>query len=232
MKKEIDAFIKHEVWTPVVNPTVQIVKSAILTKLVFKTKGSGPNTIYKSRLVAQGFRQSDYGLDTYAPVASPSAIRLLLSLAVKRKFKIFQFDISNAFLQGHMDPEHGDVYVLVPPGTGYPEKTVMLLHKGLYGLKQSPRLWNTELVKALLKAGYLQSESDKSIFSKLIDNKLLVVIIFVDDIFCLAELEKLTDDFKSKVLSKFDHKAISPVKTFVGLQINFLKDGSIVLIML
>jgi hypothetical protein len=128
-----------------------------------------------------------------------------------------------------MDPSQGDVFLIVPPGTGYPDKTIMKLFKGLYGLKQSPRLWNLELVKALVKANYLQSELDKSIFYKLIDGKLIVIIIFVDDIFSLTEETHLVNDFKNKVLSKFDHKSIHPVKTFVGLQINFLKDGSIVL---
>jgi hypothetical protein len=229
MKKEIDAFVKHHVWTPVHYPSVEIRREAIPTKWVYKTKRSGSEVIYKSRLVAQGFHQSDFGLETYAPVASPSAIRLLLSLAVKQKFKISQYDISNAFLQGSMDPDHDDVFVIVPPGTGHPDGTIMKLYKGLYGLKQSPRLWNKELVNALLNAKYIQSELDKSIFYKVINGKLLIIIVFVDDLFCLSETSNLVDDFLYTVLSKFEHKSISPVKTFVGLQLIFLADGSTIL---
>ena len=56
----------------------------------------------KARLVAQGYNQEE-GIDfneTFAPVARLKAIRLLLAFACHMKFKLFQMDVKNAFLNG------------------------------------------------------------------------------------------------------------------------------------
>jgi hypothetical protein len=54
----------------------------------------------KARLVAQGFSQVE-GLDfgeTFTPVARPEAIRILLTFAVFKGFKLYQMDVKSAFL--------------------------------------------------------------------------------------------------------------------------------------
>jgi hypothetical protein len=54
----------------------------------------------KAHLVAQGFSQVE-GLDfgeTFAPIARPEAIRILLAFAVSKGFKLYQMDLKNAFL--------------------------------------------------------------------------------------------------------------------------------------
>jgi hypothetical protein len=54
----------------------------------------------KARLVAQGFSQVE-GLDfgeTFTPVARPDAIRILLTFAAFKGFKLYQMDAKNAFL--------------------------------------------------------------------------------------------------------------------------------------
>jgi hypothetical protein len=56
----------------------------------------------KSRLVAQGFSQAkdlEFG-KTFAPVAHLEAIRILLTFAVSKGFKLYQMDVKNAFLNG------------------------------------------------------------------------------------------------------------------------------------
>jgi hypothetical protein len=56
----------------------------------------------KDHLVAQGFSQVedlDFG-ETFAPVARLEAIRILLSFATSKVFKLYQMDVKSAFLNG------------------------------------------------------------------------------------------------------------------------------------
>jgi hypothetical protein len=61
----------------------------------------------KTRLVAQGYSQvegQDFG-KTFAPVARPEAIRILLAFAASKRFKLYQMDVKNAFLNDVIQEE-------------------------------------------------------------------------------------------------------------------------------
>jgi hypothetical protein len=78
--------------------------------------------------VAQYYTQVE-GLDfgeTYAPVATLEAIRILLAYAYAHNIKLYQMDVKSAFLNSYINEE---VYVEQPS------------KKALYGLKQAPRAW-------------------------------------------------------------------------------------------
>ena len=73
----------------------------IPSRYVFKIKNSGP----KARIVAKGFRQVhgvDY-VETFAPVISLTAVRLLLFLVVLLDLEADQMDFITAFLNGSLD---------------------------------------------------------------------------------------------------------------------------------
>jgi hypothetical protein len=60
-----------------------------------------------ARLVAQGFSQVE-GLDfgeTFAPVACLEAIRILLAFVASKKFKLYQMDVKNTFLNDVIQEE-------------------------------------------------------------------------------------------------------------------------------
>lgn len=86
---------------------------------------------YKARLVAKGFTKKYYGLDyqeTFSHVMKMSIVRCLISLAASKNWNLFQLDVNNAFLHGHL---HEEVYmkgVTAPPGH------VCMFKKSLYGL--------------------------------------------------------------------------------------------------
>ena len=104
---------------------------------------------HKARFVARGFTQI-LGLDfdeTFSPVISLTGLRILLALALLYNLEIHQLDVKTAYLNNEIDMV---IYVEQPEGYDsikYPQsKFVCLLKRGLYGLKQSGRLWNQTLI--------------------------------------------------------------------------------------
>ena len=137
----------------------------------------------KARLVAQGYTQVE-GIDfeeTFAPVARLEAIRMTLAFASFNNFKLFQMDVKSAFLNGFINEE---VYVDQPPGFVdhvHPD-FVFKLDKALYGLKQAPRAWYERLSSFLILNDFVKGKVDTTLFTKHVDNDILIVQIYVDDI--------------------------------------------------
>jgi hypothetical protein len=94
----------------------------------------------KAHLVAQGCSQVegiDFG-ETFAPVAHLEAIIILLAIAAFKRFKLYQMDVKNIFLNGVIQEK---VFVRQPPGfenLKYPNRVYKFL-KAWYGLKQAPQ---------------------------------------------------------------------------------------------
>ncbi|GMF26882.1 unnamed protein product [Phytophthora lilii] len=95
-----------------------------------------------------------YGVDyeeTFAPVAKFTSIRIFLGLAVKYNLTVHQMDVKTAFLNGLLDE---DIYMVQPEGYTDEERPDYVCHlkRSLYGLKQSPRMWNQTIVHAQFHA--------------------------------------------------------------------------------
>jgi hypothetical protein len=137
----------------------------------------------KACLVAQGFSQVE-GLDigeTFAHVARPEAIRILLAFAASKGFKLYQIDVKSAFLNGVIQEE---VYVRQPLGFKNPKypDIVYKLSKALYGLKQVTRSWYARLKTFLLEHEYVMGSVDKILFTLNYGTDFLLLQIYVDDI--------------------------------------------------
>ena len=124
---------------------------------------------YKVRLAFDGSRMregEDYD-KTYAPVASWTSIRLLLTFVVAFGWHTQQVDYVAAYTQAPIDH---DMYMEFPRGFTVPggvdRKTFVLkLHRNLYGQKQARRVWYKYLRKCLItKAGFLPSKHDECLF--------------------------------------------------------------------
>ncbi|KAK1629428.1 hypothetical protein QYE76_003743 [Lolium multiflorum] len=139
MDEEFSALSHNNTWHLV---PAEHGRNIIDCKWVYKVKRKADGSIdrYKARLVAKGFKQK-YGVDyedTFSPVVKSATIRLILSLAVSRNWKLRQLDVKNAFLHGVLEEE---VYMRQPPGYFDPSRRghICRLDKALYGLKQAPR---------------------------------------------------------------------------------------------
>ena len=181
MNVEMDALNKNKTWDLVPLPQG---KKDVGCRWVFtlKHKVDGSIDRYKARLVANGYTRTyggDY-LETFAPVAKLNTVRVLLSLAANCDWPLLQFDVKNSFL--HSDLNEG-IYMDLPPGIPVTSKegVVCKLRKSLYGLKQSPRAWFGRFAASMKKFGYVQSNSDHTLFLKRHKGKLTALIIYVDD---------------------------------------------------
>lgn len=69
---------------------------------------------YKARLVAKGYNKR-YGVDyeeVFAPVARLDTVRVILSLATRNGWTVYQLDVKSAFLHGELNEK---VFVAQPP---------------------------------------------------------------------------------------------------------------------
>ncbi len=144
-------------------------RKAVGSKWVYKVKTGADGSIerYKARLVARGFSQS-YGTDydeTFSPVVRQESLRVLIALSVQYGLQLHQVDVTTAFLNGNLEEE---IYMKPPEGfcTTGEDHLVCRLKKSIYGLKQSPKCWNTALGSHLKDMGFIQSTSDPCIYMK------------------------------------------------------------------
>ncbi|KAE8721524.1 hypothetical protein F3Y22_tig00015825pilonHSYRG00003 [Hibiscus syriacus] len=227
MKDEILALEINKTWSVVSLPSGKI---PIGCKWFYRIKYTAAGTIerYKARLVAKGYSQKegvDY-MDTFSPVVKLVIVRLLLAIASVFDWPLFQLDVYNAFLQGDLFDE---VYMELPPGfCSQGENMVCRLQKSLYGLKQASRQWNLKLTEALLGAGYEQSKFDYSLFTMRKDKKIVVLLIYIDDLLITGNDDCLINDLKSFLNKKFKMKDLGELKYFLGLEVMRSKEGILV----
>lgn len=79
---------------------------------------------------------------------------------------------------------------------------VCRLKKSLYGFKKAPRKWCARLDKYLAKLGFSKGTTDSNLYLKEIEDGLLIIIAFVDDIFFGGNDEasnKFLEDMKDEL---------------------------------
>ena len=167
MKTEMKYLQENQVWDLVELPKG---RKTVGSKWVFKVKTGADGSVerYKAQLVAQGYTQklgNDYD-ETFCPVVyvRHESIRVLLALCVQYGLKLHQVDVTTAFLNGNLEEE---VYMAQPEGfvSEGAQHLVCKIKKSIYGLKQSPRCWNTALDKHLKSIGFAQSNCDPCIYT-------------------------------------------------------------------
>lgn len=230
MQREYDALVKNETWSLMPLPHG---KKTIPCRWVYKIKKAtrAEPEVYKSRLVAKGFRQIfgiDYD-DTYAPVVRLTALRVLLTVAIQKKMFVHGMDVKNAFLNGTLNHE---IYMEQPDG--YVDKSnpeyVCRLNKTVYGLKQSPRAWYKTITPVLEAVGVSACPGDSGIFSGSKDGVDVLLAIYVDDLFIACTSMKVMDTIKSKLSSEFAMKDLGMIKSYLAIDIDYRREeGTVIL---
>jgi hypothetical protein len=147
---------------------------------------------FKARccLLGNVMEQSD---QSYAsPTPKLSTLRYALSWAAKTGAAVWSADVEQAFL---LAPPAEPVYCSFPPGFEDPNGKVMFLLKNLYGSTTAPYMFNTYLSNSLILQGFTPSPYDPCLFTKMVNNSLMIVICYVDDSVAIHSDPKVLDEF-------------------------------------
>ncbi|MCG3770784.1 MAG: hypothetical protein JW384_01962 [Nitrosomonadaceae bacterium] len=192
----------------------------------FKVKrdSSGLAVRYKARVCAKGFTQRegiDYG-ETYAPVVDIALTRALLAHAAKEGHNLRHIDFKQAFLNAPLDRP---IYMRMIPGIPNAKPgDILLLKRGLYGLKQSPNLWGEHL-SATLNTIKFESNSlaERAYVNN--DSKQLAVV-HVDDLLLSSSTDEQANGVITKLGQTYRISDLGPVKRYLGMNVERLDDGS------
>ena len=96
--------------------------------------------------------------ETYAPVVTWFAIRLMIIFGILFQWSLHQVDFIMAYPQA---PIEMDIYMELPQGiesaAGKSKDHVLKLLKNIYGQKQAGHVWNEYLIDRLNSIGFKQS---------------------------------------------------------------------------
>lgn len=205
--------------------TVHVIDRSILPKgrtlmkckWIFKKKFLADGTLekYRARCTVKGYTQRS-GIDykeIYAPTPRPETGRIMLALCHQFGWHRRQGDVPVAFLNPNLDT---DLYMELPEGFKLKNK-IILMKKGLYGLKQAAALWYDNVRRFLATLGLFPTLTDVCLYTN--KSKDLFVIIHVDDFQImgpnLLKIEKLL----TALYKKYKLKSVK-TDLFLGINIS------------
>src|SRR5882762_7004511 len=187
-----------------------------------KCNSDGDISLYRARLVAQGFTQrpgEDF-FETFAPVAKIESIRMLLAIAAILDWEIHVIDIDSAFINCEM-PEDQTVYLSQPPGyiAEGKEDFVWKLGKALYGLKQSGHLWYQKLKGILEQIGFKACKSDPCVFIRSSQSATSIISSHVDDLGLYCDSLSEVNLLKSQIRKHVSIKDLGEIQYILGIEV-------------
>ena len=92
------------------------------------------------------------------------------------------------------------------------------MKKALYGLKQAPRAWYGHIDTLLTSLGFTKSKVDSNLYFKVMNDKPVILLLHVDDLFLSGE-EKLITKCKKRLALEFEMKDLGLMHYFLGLEV-------------
>ncbi|GKV40982.1 hypothetical protein SLEP1_g48566 [Rubroshorea leprosula] len=151
------------------------------------------------------------------PVIKPTTIHIVFTIAISQASSIQQLYVNNAFLHGNVEE---DLYMAQP--TGFIDHNlphhVCKLKKAIYGLKQAPQAWYTELKHFFLGCGLVNSRSDCSLFIYNNAGIVVYVLVYVDDILITGNSATFISNLIHRLGQKFSLKDLGDLSLFLGIE--------------
>ena len=95
--------------------------------------------------------------------------------------------------------------------------------KALYGLRQAPRAWYSQLNKCLLRLGFLKCPYEHAVFTRKDGNDSLIVGVYVDDLLITATTASVIVKFMGEMSREFDMTDLGKLSYYLGLEVEQTK---------
>ena len=207
------------------------------SRLVLKVKylADGRVDRHKARLVALGYQQRP-GFDfwsNFSPMASLTAVRMVCSHAVENGWDLLHCDVPNAFTQATIDTK---IHFTMPAGVdieGMKDDEVLRLRRALYGLKQSPQLFNKLLNNCITtELGFKQINADTCVYhfrgEENGEIRHVYVCSEVDDLVVTGNHLSKIEALREAVIRHWGSTKQpdwGPMKSFLGIDVNYDKSN-------
>eukprot|EP00253_Pinus_taeda_P008551 PITA_08551 len=99
------------------------------------------------------------------------------------------------------------------------EHKVQRLKRALYGLKQAPRVWYSRIDSYLLENGFDKCEGEPTLYIKEKDGKILIVVLYVDDVIFTSNDDYLIENFKTVMKKEFEMTDMGLLRYFLGIEV-------------
>ena len=131
------------------------------TLYVKRNPTTGDIDKYKAIVVALGNQQDSSSYqDIRSSAARGSSRKLLIALQAALRWESMVLDVKGAFLKSEIDESCDEkLYLKLPNGQ------IKKLHMCIYGLKQTGKRWQDNIINTLLTAGY-HAKVDPLVFTK------------------------------------------------------------------
>ncbi|GFW29485.1 retrovirus-related Pol polyprotein from transposon RE2 [Trichonephila clavipes] len=120
----------------------------------------------------------------------------------------------------------GDGVCVTPPGYEklIGDDKVCKLKKSIYGLPQSGRNWYMKIKGELENFGLKRLASDNCVFIKSVDQSVLILCMYVDDLAIFCNNDKMYEDIVSKIKNVFE-VVENKTNKFLGMEIEKCENG-------
>ncbi|KAM4067823.1 reverse transcriptase (RNA-dependent DNA polymerase) [Hirsutella rhossiliensis] len=200
--EEVQNLIRRQTFSEEINEGDVHGEEVVDAKLVFDHKKDKEGKIlrYKARLVARGFTQK-HGInyeETFAPTIRLDAMRIILALAAKKGWKVYQMDAVAAFLAADLKER---IFMKVP--------TELQQYFGKY----------VQILKSLISQGdwFLTDDSGPD---NIQTYRVGVIIgVHVDDFMITGGDEDAIERVKEKLKGRFEMKDLGEAENILGIRI-------------
>ena len=144
--------------------------------------------------------------------------RYLISLAAQKGLSMHLMDVVTAYLYGSLD---SDIYMKVYKGLNILNKNhsrnmyCVKLHKSLYGLKQSVRMWYNQLKEFHLGKGFSNNDDYPCVFIKKSLSVFCIISVYVDDLNTIGSTRDI-DEARNHLKTESEMKDLGKTKFCLG----------------
>ena len=146
-------------------------------------------------------------------------MRICIIIWIVFDLDVDQIDIESAFLEGQLKPSEY-MYMKAPQGFGLKATECVMIKKGMYGLKNTGRIYYYTMRDYLCstKGGFKVCPTDQCLFYKQGKHNIVMIICWVDDSICFGHKEDIADVI-SFLNERFTVKTEGGLNDFLGCEI-------------